>query len=157
MDPDVSEINVTDDITGVGNLILIHSLTINLNGHTISGDGLYFEVDPGFTLTINGGDEGSVGNIISGNADLPAIDNEGTVTLSHVNITTNSDYAIGGHGMLNIGDNVSFNGWTENPFNTPKVNNTGNYNYALGYPLANVVATVTIEGTPHYFEKRTST
>ena len=38
----VSEINVTDDITGVGNFSLDRDLTINLNGHTISGDEIFF-------------------------------------------------------------------------------------------------------------------
>ena len=41
-DQDVSEINVTDDITGVGNFSLDRDLTINLNGHTISGDEIFF-------------------------------------------------------------------------------------------------------------------
>ena len=73
---DVFVINVTNDITGVGNLRLNHDLTINLNGHTISGDGLHIEVLDG-SLTINGGgQDGSVGNIISGDADMPAIDND---------------------------------------------------------------------------------
>ena len=154
----VSEINVTDNITGVGGLpFLNRDLTINLNGHTISGDGLYFFVEPYCSLTIYGeGDGGSVGNIISGYADAAAIDNgAGTVTLSHVNITTNSVYAINGDGTLIIGDNVSFNGWTVMPFFTPNVNTeSGNYNYdpANYNPLANVVATVTVGGKTHYFE-----
>lgn len=81
-DPTVSVINVTDNITGVGDFSLKHDLTINLNGHTISGDELHFNVDPVLSLTINGeGQGGSVGNIISGNAYRPAIDNSGTVTL----------------------------------------------------------------------------
>ncbi len=150
----VSEINVTNNITGVGYLSLGRALTINLNGHTISGDELHFNVGPDGSLTINGGgQDGSVGNIISGyadgpaiynngtvtlshvniissNANVPAIDNYGTVTLSNVNITTNYDCAIGGYGTLIIGNNVSFNGWTERPFSTLSVNITGNYNYA---------------------------
>ena len=105
----VSEINVDADITGVGNLSSINrALTIKLNGHTISGDGLHFNVYPGVSLTINGGNSGSVGNIISGNAYQPAIDNFGTVTLRNVNIITYHDNAIEGPGTLNIGDNVSF-------------------------------------------------
>ena len=43
-DPTVSVINVTDNITGVGGLALGRALTINLNGHTISGDYLHFNV-----------------------------------------------------------------------------------------------------------------
>ena len=197
----VSEINVTNNITGVGYLSLGRALTINLNGHTISGDELHFNVGPDGSLTINGGgQDGSVGNIISGyadgpaiynngtvtlshvniissnanvpaidnygtvtlshvniissNANVPAIDNYGTVTLSNVNITTNYDCAIGGYGTLIIGNNVSFNGWTERPFSTLSVNITGNYNYdpANYNPLANVVATVTVGGKAHYFE-----
>ena len=150
----VSEINVTDDITGVGDLDLKHNLTINLNGHTISGDELHFNVGTGFSLTIYGeGDGGSVGNIISGYAIGPAIDNNGTVTLRNVNITTNYYCAIGGVGMLYIGNTVSFNGWTQAPFSPQNVNTEdGNYNYAPGNPFANVVATVTVGGTPHYFE-----
>ena len=153
----VSVINVTDNITGVGILPSINrALTINLNGHTISGDGLHIDVDSGCSLTINGeGQDGSVGNIISGNANQSAIDNNGgTVTLSHVNITTNSQLAIGSYGMLNIGNSVSFNGWTGMPFDTPRVNiiEGGNYNYAPGNPRANVVATVTVGGVTHYFE-----
>ena len=151
----VSEINVTDNITGVGDLSLGRALTINLNGHTISGDELYFDVGADGSLTINGGgQDGSVGNIISGNAGQNAIDNYGTVTLSHVNITTNSEYAIFGFGTLNIGNNVSFNGWTDMPFNPISVNITGNYNYdPENYnPRANVVATVTVGGVTHYFE-----
>ena len=147
-DPNVSVINVTDNITGVGAFYLIRDLTINLNGHTISGDGLYIFVDPGVSLTINGeGEFGSVGNIISGYAGGAAIDNEGTVTLRNVNITTNSDHAILG-GTLNIGNNVSFNGWTERPFDTQ------NFNIIEGgnYDSANVVATVTVGGKTHYFE-----
>ena len=50
----VSEINVEADITGVGELSLNRTLTINLNGHTISGDGLHIEVGPDGSLTING-------------------------------------------------------------------------------------------------------
>ena len=142
-DPTVSVINVTDNITGVGDLSLGRDLTINLNGHTISGDELNFDVGPNGSLTINGG--GNVGNIISGDADEPAIINSGTVTLRNVNITTNFDFAIGGFGTLNIGNNVSFNGWTGMPFDTPNVNNTGHYS-------GTVVATVTVGGTPHYFE-----
>jgi hypothetical protein len=66
----VSVVNVTDNITDVGGLNLNHNLTINLNGHTISGDELYFKVDSDGSLTINGGGQGgSVGNIISGYAD----------------------------------------------------------------------------------------
>ena len=150
---DVSEINVKADITGVGDLQpLNRDFTINLNGHTISSDGLHFDVNLGCSLTINGeGQGGSVGNIIRGNANNAAIDNNGTVTLSHMNITTNSEYAILG-GTLYIGNNVSFNGWTQAPFNTPNVNNTGNYNYAPDNTLANVVATVTVGGETHYFE-----
>ena len=142
----VGVINVTDDITGVGGLNLSRDLTINLNGHTISGDGLLIYVSTYVFLTIYGeGDGGSVGNIISGNAYNYAIYNDGTVTLSHVNITTNSVYAIQG-GTLNIGNNVSFNGWTGMPFDTPNVNTeSGNYS-------ANVVATVTVGGKTHYFE-----
>ena len=150
----VSKINVTADITGVGELSLNHDLTINLNGHTISGDYLNFN-DAGRSLTINGGgQDGSVGNIISGYADVTAIHSDGTVTLSNVNITTNSYFAIEGPGTLNIGNNVSFNGWTEMPFITPnvKIIEGGNYNYGPDNPLANVVATVTVGGTPHYFE-----
>ena len=143
-DPNVSVVNVTDNITGVGGLpYLDRDLTINLNGHTISGDYLHFNVELDGSLTINGG--GSVGNIISSNAGLNAIDNDGTVTLRNVNITTNFDFAIGGFGTLNIGNNVSFNGWTGMPFDTPYVNNTGHYS-------STVVATVTVGGTPHYFE-----
>ncbi len=156
-DTNVSEINVTDNITDVGYLSpLNRDLTINLNGYTISGDGLYFEVYTGLSLTINGGgQDGSVGNIIRGNSDTPAIDNEGTVTLRNVNITTNHDCAIGAPGMLYIGNNVSFNGWTDRPFYNQYVNiEGGNYNYdPWNYnPSANVVATVTVGGTPHYFE-----
>ena len=157
-DEDVSVINVTDNITGVGILPSIErTLTINLNGHTISGDGLHIDVDSGCSLTINGeGQDGSVGNIISGNANQSAIDNSGTVTLSHVNITTNSYHAIGGGVTLNIGNNVSFNGWTERPFITQSVNiiEGGNYNYdPENYdPFANVVATVTVGGKTHNFE-----
>ena len=145
----VSVINVTDNITGVGDLSSINrALTINLNGHTISGDGLHFNVDPYGSLTINGeGQDGSVGNIISGYAIGAAINSEGTVTLSHVNITTNSAYAIGGNGMLYIGNNVSFNGWTERPFITTKINIIEGANYN-----SIVVATVTVESTDHYFE-----
>ena len=140
----VGVINVTDDITGVGGLNLSRDLTINLDGHTISGDGLLIYVSTYVFLTIYGeGDGGSVGNIISGNAYNYAIYNDGTVTLSHVNITTNSVYAIQG-GTLNIGNNVSFNGWTQKPFNTI-VNITGNYS-------GTVVATVTVGGVTHYFE-----
>ena len=164
----VSEINVTADITGVGELSLNRDLTINLNGYTISGDGLHFEVGFDCSLTINGGgQDGSVGNIISGNANGPAIYNYGTVTLSNVNITTNSDCAIDGYGTvtlsnvnittnsdcaihgfstLNIGDNVSFNGWTQKPFDTPNVNTEGG-NYS-----GTVVATVTVGDVTHYFE-----
>ena len=78
----VSEINVDADITGVGNLPpLYRALTINLNGYTISGDELHIDVYEGCSLTINGGgQDGSVGNIIRGNADRAAIDNFGTVT-----------------------------------------------------------------------------
>ena len=145
----VGVINVTDDITGVGGLpFLNRDLTINLNGHTISGDGLFINVNPGRSLTINGeGEFGNVGNIISGYADRPAIYNRGTVTLSHVNITTNYDCAIQ-YGTLNIGNNVSFNGWTVMPFNTPKFNiiEGGDYNFNT------VVATVTVGGVTHYFE-----
>ena len=150
----VSEINVTADITGVGDLSLFNDLTINLNGHTISGDYLHFN-DAGRSLTINGGgQDGSVGNIISAYADYHAIHCDGTVTLSHVNITTNFDLAIWGFGTLNIGNNVSFNGWTVMPFDTPnvKIIEGGNYNYDPRDPFANVVATVTVEGTDHYFE-----
>ena len=148
-DEDVSVVNVTNDITGVGGLPpLDRDLTINLNGHTISGDYLHFDVDHGLSLTINeGGQDGSVGNIISGNAYGSAIDNDGTLTLSHVNITTNYDRAIGGTGMLYIGNNVSFNGWTQMPFDIPYVNIEGGY-----YALANFVATVTVGGKTHYFE-----
>ena len=154
-DEDVSVINVTDNITGVGDFSLDRDLTINLNGHTISGDGLYFDVGRGLSLTINGdGQDGSVGNIISGYANMNAIDNFGTVTLSHVNITTNSACAIGGPGMLYIGNNVSFNGWTSGPFDTEDVNiiEGVNYNYDTENPFANLVATVTVESTDHYFE-----
>ena len=150
----VSVINVTDNITGVGDLDLDRDLTINLNGHTISGDELRIAVHDG-SLTINGGgQDGSVGNIISGYAIGAAIGNSGTVTLSHVNITTNSDCAIAGFGTLYIGNNVSFNGWTGMPFGTEDVNITGNYNYAPeNYnPLANAVATVNVGGQTHYFE-----
>ena len=107
LDKDVSVVNVTDNITDVGYLpTLYHDLTINLNGHTISGDELHFNVDPDCSLTINGeGQGGSVGNFISGNAYGPAINSEGTVTLSNVNITTNSEYAIFSPGMLYIGNN----------------------------------------------------
>ena len=143
----VSEINVTADITGVGELSLYHDLTINLNGHTISGDGLHFDVDFDCSLTINGGgQDGSVGNIISGNAYGLAKDNYGTITLSNVNITTNSDCAIHGFGTLNIGDNVSVNGWTQKPFDAPNVNTEGG-NYS-----GTVVATVTVGDVTHYFE-----
>ena len=70
-----------------------------------------------------------------------------------MNITTNYDFAIRGLGRLNIGDNVSFNGWTEMPFDAPNVNTEGgNYNYEPGNPFANVVATVTVGGKTHYFE-----
>ena len=151
----VSEINVTKDITDVDILRLEHDLTIYLNGHTISGDGLLIYVGTGRSLTINGGgQDGSVGNIISGNADGPAIDNgAGTVTLSHVNITTNFDCAIFSPGTLNIGNTVSFNGWTSVPFSTQNVNTEGgNYNYDPGKPFAYVVATVTVGGKAHYFE-----
>ena len=157
-DTTVSVVNVTDNITGVGILpTLNRALTINLNGNTISGDYLCFIVDPDGSLTINGGGQGgSVGNIISGDAYGPAIDNTGTVTLRNVNITTNFDHAIGGPGMLYIGNNVSFNGWTKRPFITPSVNiiEGGNYNYdPWNYnPSANVVATVTVGGKTHYFE-----
>ena len=84
-DTNVSVVNVTNDITGVGDLSSINrALTIKLNGHTISGDGLHFNVDPYGSLTINGGgQDGSVGNIIRGNADRAAIDNFGTVTCEH--------------------------------------------------------------------------
>ena len=140
-DQDVSVVNVTDNITVVGGLpSLDRDLTINLNGHTISYDGFCIYVSEDCSLTINGGG----GNIISGDAELYAINNNGTVTLSRVNITTNSDFAIQG-GMLNIGNNVSFNGWTQAPFYTQSVNITGYYR-------SNVVATVTVGGTPHYFE-----
>ena len=150
---DVSKINVTKDITDVGGLSLNHALTINLNGHTISGDGLHFVVGTDHSLTINEEGGGSVGNITSGYADGPAIDNNGTVTISHVNITTNYNCAIQG-GTLIIGNNVSFNGWTEMPFDAPNVNiiEGGNYNYDRENPLANVVATVTVGGKTHYFE-----
>ena len=145
-DTNVGVINVTDNITGVGAPPLDHDLTINLNGHTISGDGLHFNVGTGCSLTINGGgQDGSVGNIISGYANQPAIENNGTVTLSNVNITTNSESAIQG-GTLNIGNNVSFNGWTSGPFLTQNVNTEGG-NYS-----STVVATVTIGGVTHYFE-----
>ena len=152
----VSVINVTDNITGVGILLpLNRDLTINLNGHTISGDGLHIDAFEGCSLTINGeGQDGSVGNIISGYADVPAINSEGTVTLRNVNITTNYDFAIGGPGMLYIGENVSFNGWTGMPFNTHSVYiiEGGNYNYDPENLFANVVASVTVGGQTHYFE-----
>ena len=149
-DQTVSVVNVTDNITGVGNLSLDRdrALTINLNGHTISGDGLYFDVGPDRSLTINGeGQDGSVGNIISGNAGQNAIDNSGTVTLRNVNITTNSNFAIGGPGMPYIGNNVSFNGWTDRPFYTTKIKIIEGANYN-----STVVATVTVGGKTHYFE-----
>jgi len=152
---DFSVVDVTNDITSVVELPLTHDLTINLNGHTISGDNLHFNVVPGCSLTINGGgQDGSVGNIISGYADMPAINSEGTVTLSNVNITTNYYFAISGEGTLNIGNNVSFNGWTEMPFITQSVNiiEDGNYSYDPDNRRANVVATVNVGGTPHYFE-----
>ena len=158
-DPTVSVVNVTDDITGVGDLPpLNHDLTINLNGHTISGDGLLIYVVTDGSLTIYGeGDGGSVGNITSGHAGETAIYNDGTVTLSHVNITTNSEYAIGGPGTLYIGNNVSFNGWTAMPFSTRNVIIEGgyyNYDPENYNPRANVVATVTVGGVTHYFENR---
>ena len=156
LNTNVSKINVTNDITDVDYLqSLNRDLTINLNGHTISGDELYIDVGPGRSLTINEeGQDGSVGNIISGAANKTAINSvDGTVTLRNVNITTNYYCAIQ-YGTLNIGNNVSFNGWTQEPFNTQNVNiiEGGNYNYDPGKPFANVVATVTVGGTPHYFE-----
>lgn len=57
----VDIINVTEDITDASDLFVHKSVTINLNGHSISGDNCCFYLE-GVNLTING--EGSINGII---------------------------------------------------------------------------------------------
>lgn len=57
----VDIINVEEDITDASDLFVHKSVTINLNGHSISGDNCCFYLE-GVNLTING--EGSINGII---------------------------------------------------------------------------------------------
>ena len=124
-------------------------LYLNLNGYTISGNRLYFDIRNFGTLIIDGGGQnGSIGNIISG-ADLsPVIQNEGSVDLRNVNITTNYKYAIDNYGDLIINENVSFNGWTERPY----LNEGAGYIIGGYEPFDKVVASVEYGSTTRYFE-----
>ena len=106
---------LTCSITGNFTVTAEKSVTINLNGFTITNDpssegtGDTFTVNPGSDLTISG--EGTVDNTSHGKA---AIYNNGTVTLnggtytrSAENSSDNSYYVILNHGEMTINEGVN--------------------------------------------------
>ena len=107
--------DLTCSITGNFTVTAEKSVTINLNGFTITNDpssegtGDTFTVNPGSNLTISG--EGTVDNTSHGKA---AIYNNGTVTLnggtytrSAENSSDNSYYVILNHGEMTIDEGVN--------------------------------------------------
>lgn len=126
----VSILSVENDIVGISSLPeLSHDLTIKLNGHTVRVEDKNIYINSSCTLTIDGAGEDCFGNFIVYNTqNSNSFYNNGVLYLSNVNIITFTANCVDG-GTLNIGHNVTFNGWSSCPFSVTNVTDPDGHNY----------------------------